>query len=196
MEDREEAERRDYFRIDDRVLLDYRAIEPDALTQPVEQHFPPSSTFDLIRDLRALEHEHSPARGGSDHDREFDQQLRLLHRKIDLVAATLVAIEQNRAGREAVRVSLSEGGIAFPADAPLPLGTPVALQIQLLPELVGLHLYGEVIHDQSLLHWEDCGHASPIAVRFLQLREVDRQLLARHILKSQINARRERQQRD
>ena len=190
MQKLEEAERRDYFRIDDRVLLHYRLVDASAIaTQPAERHFPHSITFDLVRQLHALEQEHSLAR--SEHDRELDQQFRLLHRKIDLVAATLAALEQDRNDQQPVDVSLSEGGIAFPTDTALPIGTLLALQIQLLPERVGLHLYGEVIHNQE----PDC--ASPrTAVGFVELREAERQLLARHILKTQINARRQRQQRD
>lgn len=189
----EEMERRDYFRINDRVLLHYRVIDAQAMgARSAEEQFPYSTTFDLMRQLHALEQEHGGAvRAGTEHDRELDQQFRLLHRKIDLVAGTLIALEQDRNGLLPLTVSLSEGGVAFPADVALPIGTLLALQIQLLPERIGLHLYGEVIHNQ-----EPDDEEPRVAVGFVQLREAERQLLARHILKSQINARRQRQQQD
>lgn len=183
------GERRDYFRIRDRIILDYRIVPAGTASgQSAEQFFPPSSTFDLMRELRALENEHSLTRGGAEYDREVDQQLRLLNRKIELVANAVVALDQTRDGLEPQPVSLSEGGVAFAAEETLNLGSRLALRIQLLPELVGLCLYGEVVDNRD----EPPGYT---AVRFTELAEADRQLLARHILKHQIEARRQNRQR-
>lgn len=197
MQTREEAERRDYFRIDDRVLLEYRVVSRQAVTEhPAAQYFAPSHTFDLMRELRLLELEQSLPRSSADYPREAESSLRLLHRKIDLVATTLVAMAQDRPQVEPLPVILSEGGIAFPLSEPLQPGTLIALQLQLLPEWLGLRLYGEVVHDEPLAEapWMSQRAGPHAAVRFLNLRETDRQLLARHILKSQIQARRQRQQ--
>lgn len=191
MSKRIDTERRDYFRIDDRVVLHYREVASSVVdSQPAEQHFPVSSTFDLIRELRALEMDHSLSRNLAEYDRELEQQLRLLHKKIDRVASAVVALDQSRSGIEPQPVSLSEGGIAFNTPHPMPAGTTLALQIQLLPDLVGLCVYGEVIHNQH----ESGADSRQTAVQFLNLREAERQLLAKHILKAQIEARRRRQQ--
>jgi len=197
----DDADRRDYFRIADHVLLDYRVVTARTADEgAAADFFPPCHAFDLMRQLRLLEQEYGASRPASDQARDHDPALRLLHRKVDLVAASLVAVTRKLQGEaQPLPVVLSEGGLAFPTDEPLAPGTLLALQIQLLPEWLGLHLHGEVIHDQpprQLIQpeWERFDHQA--AVHFIRLRESDRQLLARHILKRQVEERRQRQQED
>lgn len=180
------ADRREFFRVEDRINLRYCRVDPEALALPAESHFDNSEIFWLMRELRAVDGEHhSRLRGLSEHDRELGLYLKGINRKIDLVAAALAAFDRMRSGVTPQDVLLSEGGLSFSADTPHPCGTLLALQLTLLPEYLGLALYGEVTSVDE--------QRGRIGVSFQRLREAERQILARHILQVQIAARRQNQ---
>ncbi len=188
------TERRDFFRIEDRVILDYAVVSRQtARDTPAERHFRRSSTFHLMRELRGIDFEHHSALHRlAEYDREVEQLWRALNRKIEFVAQALVELDQYRSDSDPQPVSLSEGGIAFTTIEPIPEGSVVALQIQLLPDYMGLTLYGEVVHNQHERH----APTPRTAVNFIELREAQRQILARHIMQVQINERRRRKEVD
>lgn len=183
-----EQERREYFRVEDRVVLRYLPVPAESVGQrPAETHFDNSEVFSLMRELRAVDHENNNVlRGIAEHDRELGQYLKGLNRKVELVADALAALDHFRQGTLPQSVSLSEGGIAFIAGEPLAQGTTLALELILLPQHTALALYGEVVDSRNEL-------PPRTAVSFLRLRDGDRQVLARHILQVQILAKRQQQ---
>lgn len=185
---RQEPERREYFRVEDRVILCCRAVPPASVGQlPAENHFDNSEVFRLMRELRNIDHENNNLlRVLAEHDRELGQYLKGLNRKIELVANVLAAIDQAQHGQTPQSVSISEMGIAFIADAPLAIGTLVALELVLLPQRIGLALYGEVVANRDEV-------PARTVVSFVRLSDSDRQILARHVLQVQIVARRQNQ---
>lgn len=183
-------ERREFFRVEDRAVLRYCAVSAAALDEvPPESHFDDGQIFRLMRELRTLDHENNNLlRGIAEHDRDLGLYLRGLNRKLDLIAAALADISGSQQGIEPQPVALSENGLAFVAQPPLPVGTVVALELVLLPEHVALALYGQVIANRN----ED---PTRTVVTFTRLREANRQVLAKHILQVQIAARRQRTER-
>lgn len=182
------TERREYFRVEDRVLLRYRTVPRQAMLHtPAERHFENSEIFELLRELRHIDHEHNNVlRSIAEHNRDLGLYLKNVNRKIDLIANVLASLDQSQQGREPVLASLSESGIAFIAEPRLEVGSIVALEIVLLPQHTALALYGEVVMNR------DQPPARSV-VTFAQLRESERQILARHILQVQIAARRQHQ---
>lgn len=185
---RPEPERREYFRVEDRLILRYCTIAPDSVgRQPAESHFDNSEVFGLMRELRDIDHEnHNVLRTLAEHHRELGQYLKGINRKIDLIASALAASDEVRHAQAPRDASISEMGIAFVADAPLALGTTLALELVLLPQHTGLALYGEVVANRD-------EEPARTVVTFLALRDSDRQVLARHVLQVQIAARRQHQ---
>jgi Tfp pilus assembly protein PilZ len=178
-----DPDRREFFRVEDRVNLRHRRIERDALALPAESHFDNSEVFWLMRELRTVDIEHhSRLRGLSEHDRELGLYLKGINRKIELVAGALAALDRMHSGVSPQPVLLSEGGLSFHADADFTIGDLLVLQLTLLPEHLGLALYGEVTSVDTARR--------RVGIGFLRLREADRQILARHILQVQIAARR------
>jgi hypothetical protein len=186
--DRPEPERREYFRVEDNLILRYRPVPREAVGQrPAESHFENSEIFGLIRDLRAVDHENNNLlRALAEQNRELGLYLKSINRKIDLVANALTVLDDAQQDKLPQPVSISEGGIAFVAETPLALGTTLALELILLPQHSALALYGEVIDNRDEL-------PAQTAVTFLRLRDSDRQVLARHILQVQIAAKRQQQ---
>lgn len=183
------AERREYFRVEDHLLLRYRAVPADAvLHTPAERHFDNSEIFELLRELRHIDQEHSTVlRALAEQNRDLGVYLKNMNRKIELVANALASLDQQQQGQIPLLASISESGIAFIAEPHLEIGATLALEMVLLPQHTALALYGEVVINR------DQPPARSV-VMFVRLRESDRQILARHILQVQIAAKRQQGQ--
>lgn len=170
------------------MILRCRAVSPDSVAgRPAESHFDNSEVFALMRELRSVDHENNNLlRVLAEHNRELGLYLKGINRKIELVASALAAIDQVQHGQNPDSVSISENSIAFVARAPLAVGATVALELVLLPQHIGLALYGEVVANRD-------EEPARTVVSFLRLRDSDRQVLARHVLQVQIAARRQNQ---
>lgn len=182
------AERREFFRVEDRLLLACRIVERAAIGDATaDSHFDNGEVFRLMRELRAMDGEHSSLlRSVTEQNRELGACLKSINRKLELIAGTLAALHPDSDDPAPQSVSLSESSIAFTPQQPLPLGTVVALQLTLLPQHVGLALYGEVVANRD-------DKPERAVVNFIDLRDSERQVLARHTLQVQIAARRQRQ---
>lgn len=177
-----QLDRREYFRIDDQVILRYRAVPPEAVGHmPAERHFDNSEVFTLLRELRQIDQEHNNVlRTLAEQNRELGIYLKSLSRKIELIGNAIARLDEGQQHLTPQHVSISEGGLAFRTATSLAPGSFVALELVLLPSHTGLALYAEVIETRD---------ANGLAVAsFVRLRESDRQVLARHILQVQIAA--------
>ncbi len=184
-------ERREFFRVEDRVLLRYCRVARDAAAAQgsAEELFDNGEVFWLMRELRSVDAEHhSRLRGLSDNNRELGVYLKALNRKLELIAAALSAYDRSRHGIPEQSVTLSEAGLDFNAE-PLPDGSSpqpgdlLALQLVLLPEYLALALWAEVVSVDPA--------GQRIGVSFVRQRESERQILARHALQVQIASRRQ-----
>jgi hypothetical protein len=182
------TERREYFRVEDQLILRYREVPRGTIADaPAERHFDNSEVFELLRELRHIDHEHNNVlRALAEQNRELGLYLKNVNRKIELVANALASLDQLQQGQTPQSVSISESGLAFTADPPLSIGSTVALELILLPQHTGLALYGEVVMNRD-------EPPARSVVTFLRLRESDRQILAKHILQVQIAAKRQSQ---
>jgi len=182
------GERREYFRIEDQLILRYREVPRDAVgNAPAEHHFDNSEVFELLRELRHIDQEHNNVlRALAEQNRELGLYLKNVNRKIELVANALASLDQVQQGQTPQQVSISESGIAFVVDPHLTVGATVALELILLPQHTGLAVYGEVVMNRD-------EPPARSVVSFLRLRESDRQILAKHILQVQIAAKRQQQ---
>lgn len=183
------AERREYFRVEDQLILRYRTVAADApLHAPAERHFDNSEIFELLRELRHIDQEHNNVlRSLAEQNRDLGLYLKSMNRKIELVANALASLDHQQQGQTPQLASISESGLAFVAEPRLEIGSTLAIEMILLPQHTALALYGEVVMNR------DQPPARSV-VTFLRLRESDRQILARHILQVQIAAKRQQSQ--
>jgi hypothetical protein len=178
-------DRREYFRVEDQVILRYRNVPPHVIAHtPAERHFDNSEMFALLRELRHIDQEHNNVlRGIAEQNRELGAYLKSVNRKIDLIANALATLNQDQEQQAPQSVSISEGGLAFRFDPNVAVGNYLALELVLLPSHTGLALYAEVIDARDT--------KDLTVVSFVRLRESDRQILAKHILQVQITAKKQ-----
>ncbi|MBT8439544.1 MAG: PilZ domain-containing protein [Gammaproteobacteria bacterium] len=187
-----EDERRRFFRIEDLVHLTFRIIDDTELAYKtdllekglVEQFMITSSlaavTADMSATLRKIEV----------NDPDVANYLKSLDQKIDMIGRAFMVDEVNTHDNKASAVNLSASGIAFHHENEIPLGTNLEIKMLLMPSNAGVLTYGKVIGNEPA----EEANVTDIQVRvdFTHLREEDRDLLIRHVIRKQGDMLRER----
>ncbi|MBB2496417.1 PilZ domain-containing protein [Aquipseudomonas ullengensis] len=178
-------DRREYYRIEDTIALDFSLLSgPEAqATEPL--HDGSSPLFNLLSDLHLMDFESQHLlRHISERDRTLANYLKVMNKRIDLLGQAVAQslLQDIGAPRQ---VSLSEGGLSFNHSKAVAPGSHLALKMVLMPQALGLLLRAQVMHCQA----RDDGQFE-IGTEFEALTDAQRQLLARHILQKQALERR------
>ncbi|HSC83301.1 MAG TPA: PilZ domain-containing protein [Pseudomonas sp.] len=178
-------DRREYYRIEDSIALDFSLLSgPEA--QDTDALQDPSPLFNLLSDLHLMDFESQHLlRHISERDRTLANYLKVMNKRIDLLGQALAQNLLRDIGTPR-QVSLSEGGLSFNNTQPIALGSHLALKMVLMPQALGLLLRGRVVHCQ-----ERADGQFEIGTEFEALTDAQRQLLARHILQKQALERRQ-----
>lgn len=183
-------DRREYYRIEDTLALEFRPLREDEI-QSGEVLQDDSALFNLLSDLHLTDFESQHLlRHINERDRPLASYLKVMNKRIDLIAQALTQSLLSEIG-PARRVTLSEGGINFRDARPLHVGQDLALKIILLPHGLGLLLRAKVTHCQKQAEGD-----YEIGTEFEMLGDAPRQLLARHILQRQALERRQAKARE
>jgi hypothetical protein len=181
------SERRDYFRIHDRIGLEYQKLpaDHDGISSPFEE-----GHLDTLRaELRQIDLDlRSQLAGLAERDRPLSVLVKTLSSKIDTVAR-IMTFEQNPLQQKDWQpVTLSEGGVAFsaPKNTLVP-GDMLALRMTLPPELFRPEAIAEVVEVSNMDDAEPRFHTE-----FRQIADADRQKIAKHIMRWQIRHRQQK----
>lgn len=180
-------ERRDFFRVEDKVLLRYQAIdESSALANNIPPQFAEELGYSLLRDLQQLDSENSVhLRALAEQNRDLEQYLKAINSKIDAIAQHLAKSSSTAQEQHNTLISLSEGGLALRTDRELANDSYVALQLTLLPSHISLVLFARVINCSAQ------ADEFSVALSFVHLKEYDRLVLTKHIMQIQLAERRQ-----
>src|SRR5690554_1233539 len=178
MNSQEQIERREYYSIHDKIALQISADDGDFVNE--------SSLFNLLNELYLLELEAQPLLRAIDgQQRSLLNYLKITNKRIDLMAQAFAQILLKDFSKPQ-EVTLSEGGMSFFSQQHFALGSRVYIKMLLLPGAFALQLTGTVVRNKVK---PDCRVKT--AVRFTDLNENSRQLLARHIMQKQAQERRQ-----
>jgi len=176
-------ERREYFRIEDEIALDYRLVREDEVEALVERirsrlvdRFTAASNFAATS--RQMAHAIHKVQGDSP---ELARCLQALDNKLNMIAQLFVSEEMHIDEQPTREVTLSAGGLSFRAQHEVEVGSLMELRMVLFPSLVGILTISRVVHCDRM---NDSNNTFPwrIAVEYEHLRETDRELLVRHIM--------------
>jgi hypothetical protein len=181
----DEEERREYYRIEDRVALEINPLSRSgqAGEDPAEDT---SALFDLLSELHVSEFESQHLlRQLDERDRVLNSFLKALTKRIDLLGQVVAHTALGELG-EPQPVRLSEGGVEFISYQDFAPGELLSVKMVLMPQASGLLLRARVTH---------CDAAGDgrfvIGTEFVNLPDAQRQLLARHVLQRQAQQRRQ-----
>ena len=185
MPTQDEDDRREYYRIDDTIALDFSLLSgPEAhASDPLHDNSP---LFNLLSDLHLMDFESQHLlRHISERDRTLANYLKVINKRIDLLGQAVAQSLLRDIGAPR-KVSLSEGGVSFNNSQPVAAGAHLAVKMVLMPQALGLLLRAKVVHCRPLPSQQ-----FEIGAEFEALSDAQRQLLARHILQRQALERRQ-----
>jgi len=177
-------ERRDFFRVDQDVLFDYKVVDAfSAENDPPAIEFEDSVSLSLINELRRLDRDSvQTLRLLTEKNRLLGDYLQTLSNKIDLIARHTLFAQSSEAGeRPKTRINLSEEGVAFIAERAVYKGNFLALRLIFLPNYVPVVVFAKVIRCDAK------DERYQVAAKFHRLSDKDRQELSRQILKTQVS---------
>jgi len=176
-------ERREYFRIDDEVALDYRLISPgeaellrEKIKSRVVDRFTVASSFSATS--RQMTHVIHKVQNQSP---ELARCLQAIDRKLNMLAQLFVSEEMDLHEQSTREVNLSAGGISFRSQQKIRIDSLLELRMVLFPSLVGILTVSRAVQCERV---NDANLKFPwqISVVYEHLRESDRELLVRHIM--------------
>jgi c-di-GMP-binding flagellar brake protein YcgR len=183
-------DRRQFYRISDLLVLNYKVVQPEALTDAA--HRIERGRMDRNNVHSLLLFMDSRLQGiigkiGQD-DPAVAEALDLLNKKIGLLERMLNATSEYGAKHEELEheqtqeVNISAGGLAFKARNPLAEGAHLELELALSPAYRFIRCYGRVVSCRTC---EDRSELFNIAVEFEYIDDDDREFLVQHIFKRQ-----------
>ncbi|AOY87419.1 PilZ domain-containing protein [Marinobacter salinus] len=176
-------ERRDFFRIEDRIGLEIRKLSPTALP---EEAFDGDHLESLKAEFRRLDQDvKSQLTSLAEKDRLLTGLIKSLNSKLDTLAR-IMAFEQNPLQPEDWQdVTLSEGGLAFTSSTPAwKPGDRLAVRMTLPPELFQPQATARVLEVIP-----DTRGGARIHTEFVRIQDSDRQQIAKHVMRWQIRQR-------
>lgn len=176
-------DRREYFRINDEVVLDYRLVDESDLEalrenieSPVPDRFTTASSF--AASSRQIAYAFHSVQNQSP---EVARCLQALDNKLNTLAQLFVAEEIRLKEHPTREVNLSAGGLAYRAQHQVNPGDFLETRLVLIPSLMGILMVSRVVHCERI---NDGNLQFPwqIAVTYEIIRESDRELLVRHVM--------------
>jgi len=183
--DQSESERRRFFRIDDEVGLEYKLISEDEYkAAPEELEKIKQTAFSLSAEFATLNNEFNPTLNSIRNSHpEIAQYLDLLNKKIDSISTRFLEEEIEGLEESTCMANISASGIAFKCDTDLANEQPVKLRIILLPEKIGVTIFGRV---QDRFRSADQKKQGIVCIDFEHIRYDDQELMIRHNLNKQM----------
>lgn len=181
MRDHTGNERRQSFRIEDDIYLDYRRLQEGEEPNGSRENNITGVCRGLmqLRELN-LQAGHALAVLRKQHS-DVAHYLTILDKKIETLAQMTGAIGMGREIRPSSRVSLGSGGMAFGSEEAFATGTRLGLKLVLFPSYLCLQVGARVAYCQA----REGENRYWIGVEFEQFPEHEQDALIRHLLEKQ-----------
>ena len=183
------ADRRNYYRIDDEVFLEFRTIEKRQVQELLAGlHRRTRSQNNLVSDINELSRQtNAQLKNIKKSHPLIARYLGALDEKISLIAQHVSTMEGTGHGRPNRQVNISAGGLAFYSQGQFDTESLLAVSLKLFPSHREILTYGPVVY----CNFEpDVEPSMPYrtAINFAFMREADREVLIAHILDKQFAA--------
>jgi c-di-GMP-binding flagellar brake protein YcgR len=179
-------DRRRFFRIDDEVNLTYRKVEEQEVSDPsyVSDDFLSNSVLAAGMDalnqeaqliLRRLEKANS----------DVADYLKLMDDKIDLIARSVLLQENDFSVDNTREVNISATGLAFVCQEALNADDFLEIKMLLPSNMAIVVTYGKVVYRKKN-HSDNSEYPYVVGLDYVNMKEQDRELLIKHVVKRQM----------
>ncbi|MCP5151531.1 MAG: PilZ domain-containing protein [Ectothiorhodospiraceae bacterium] len=186
------AERRRYFRIDDRAAIHYRVLSPDEVQEAVTRlqiGYPDKLALASGFAQATANMRHTMDRFRRDMP-DLAAYLEGLNEKIDMLMQLLAANDAELADSAPQEVNLSGSGVSFDIDHEVAIGAAVEVKILVFPSYLCVGAIGEAVYCQPV-ETPRGRRRFTLGVDFVHIRESDRDLIIRHVTQRQSSLLRE-----
>ena len=190
-------DRRSFFRIDDTVRMSIRRVPREELESRLERlEHDLAGNFTVLSSLTAITAQMAAGlRRIENRDPDLAAYLRAIDQKIEVIGRAFIATEPELIAQTAVPVNLSAGGMCAGVEEHYEPGTDIEIRMLLFPSFTGLMIYGNVVECDPTGDADSGADYRYIArIEFSHIREQDRELLIRHLLRRQSDQLRDRQE--
>ena len=182
------SERREHFRINDTLYIQYKAIDHDTAEQLGQQLVKVDHDEESHHQVqfRSLQTAFTLVNDQINHyDREVARALRLLNEKINLIEQAIYQPDPEESLSQKCDVNLSGGGLGLMSKQQFETKSPLSVQIELRSSGVTIQAIANVI---ACTKAQSQNSQTPYYLRlaFTKINEQDRDLLIKHILFRQV----------
>lgn len=182
------TERRNFFRIDDLSIINYRVLSDDEIrknSSSAEVYMQQLSLNRLTLKARfdSLSRELTPlGKVIGQANPRLAKYLSIIDKKLDMLSEVLMGEAIDELDDKPQRVNISAGGVSFFSPDPISTGSILELRIVLLPSNVGVYSRAKVVFcNKSNDEIQDKGRYK-VAVEFERMDESFRDLVSKHVL--------------
>ena len=149
----QKIERRQYYRIDDHVIFNYRILQDNA--QLTERDKSTSAAFEMIELFGQMNQQMRVTLGRiSDKSADIASYLKSLDNKIELLAEMNLFKENQSSLGLRQKINLGAGGLSFSTNEDIKEGANLSIDMILSTDLTGLRLIGVVVAVSVVNHIE------------------------------------------
>ncbi len=192
MKDRsEEIDRRRFFRIDDAVNLYYRIVDEQTVIAASNMSDDVLSNCSLVTALDVINQQgRLILQRIEKKEPDVYEYLKLLDSKVSLIAQAFLQQNNDYSETQLCETNISASGIALAVDEPIKAGQYVEVKLFLSSCVAVILLYGKVIYCHKSSDPEQ-KNKYQIGIDYINLKEADREVLIKHIVKRQMQQIRE-----
>lgn len=192
----DKTNRRQFFRVDDSLRLGIRPIDQDELARRVaDLEHGVLGNYSVMSSLEAVTAQMAASlRRIESRDPDMAAYLRALDQKMEILGRAFLAQGDELVSQQVQPVNLSAGGFSVHVSQTMPLEQGLEIHMLLFPSFTGLLCYGKVVGCEPLSAADEEGNTHELRVEFIHMREQDKEVLIRHVLRRQgeeLRARRE-----
>lgn len=187
-------ERRRFFRIDDQINLYYKKVDASVVTPASHMNGNLLGNCSLSAALELISQEsqvlmHRLERTVPD----IADYLKLIESKIDLISQAMTMQNSDFKEKDTRNANLSASGLAFESEEALSVGDYLEIKMLLVSCMAVIVTYGKVIYCKPIKN-PDNHFSHVIGVDYINMKEQDRELLIRHVVKRQMQQIREQKE--
>jgi len=183
-------DRRRFFRIDDAVNLYYRIVDEQTVLSASNTSDDVLSSCSLVTALDVLGQESRAVMYRIEKkDSEVAEYLKLMDSKINLLAQAVLQQSNDMSESKVCNTNLSASGLAIEVDSEIEKGEFIEVKLFLSSCVSVILLYGKVVYCKKNTQTGSSGYQ--IGVDYINLKDDDREILIKHIVKRQMQQIRE-----
>lgn len=184
-------DRRRFFRIDDAVNLYYRIVDEQTVIAASKTSDDVLTSCSLVTALEVLGQEsRSVLYRIEKKEPEIAEYLKLMDSKINLLSQAVLQQSNDLSEGSVCNTNLSASGLAIEVDTPIQVGEYIEVKLFLSSCVAVILLYGKVVYCKE----NSESSSYQIGVDYINLKDEDREILIKHIVKRQMQQIRETKQ--